>query len=131
MSRIKTRDYSMLQIIMGATKAGVHRDNRAAANKQGCKGQTKMYAARKPLKFDTKIEWTRPAEHGGVEVFDVYGCKLNPADGAGSWHIARIDIIDEDGEPVFFNALSLSDEECLAIENALQDEWEGLSAERH
>ena len=127
MSRIKTRDYAMVLLINGATKAGVHRDNRKHAAANACKGQTKMYAARKSLKYDLQIEWTRPAEHGGVEVFDVYGAKLQPH----GWHIARIDIIDEDGEPVFFNALSLSDEECLAIENALQDEWEGLNAERH
>jgi len=131
MSRPKTRDYAMVLLINGATKAGVHRDNRKHASATACRGENKMFAARKPLSFDLQIEWTRPAEHGGVEVFDVYGRKLNPADGAGSWHIARIDIIDEDGEPVFFNALSLSDEECLAIENALQDEWEGLGAERH
>ena len=127
MSRIKTRDYAMVLLINGATKAGVHRDNRKHSSANACKGQNKMYAARKPLKFDVKMEWTRNAEHGGVEVFDVYGVKLQPH----GWHIARIDIIDEDGEPVFFNAMSLSDEECLAIENALQDEWEGLSAERH
>jgi len=127
MSRPKTRDYAMVLLINGATKAGVHRDNRAHAHKYGCRGENKMFAARKPLKFDVKMEWTRPAEHGGVEVFEVYGIKRQPH----GWHIARVDIIDEDGEPVLFNAMSLSDEECLAIENALQDEWEGLGAEQH
>jgi hypothetical protein len=41
-----------------------------------------------------------------------------------------MDFIDEDGEPVAFNTMSLSEDERIAIENALQDEWEGLSATR-
>lgn len=127
MSRIKTRDYAMVLLINGATKAGVHRDNRKHAAANACKGQTKMYAARKNAKHDLQIEWTRNAEHGGVEVFDIYGAKL----AQGGWHIVRADFIDEDGEPVSFNIMSFSAEEMLAIENALQDDWEGLSAERH
>ena len=86
-----------------------------------------MFAARKNLPYDLQIEWTRPAEHGGVEVFDVYGARL----AQGGWSIVRMDIIDEDGNPVTFNTMSLSEEERIAIENALQDESEGLSAIRH
>ena len=86
-----------------------------------------MFAARKNLPFDLQIEWTRNAEHGGVEVFDVYGARLQP----NGWHIVRMDIIDEDGEPVTFNTMSLSEEERLAIENALQDESEGLGIVQH
>jgi len=125
--RIKTRDYSMLQIITGATKAGVHRDNAKHASLTACRGEKKMFAARKNLRHDLQIEWTRDAEHGGVEVFDVYGARLPQ----GGWHIVRMDIIDEDGMPITFNTMSLSEEERIAIENALEDESAGLSATRH
>jgi hypothetical protein len=123
---VKTRDYAMVLLINGATKAGVHRDNRKHAAANACRGQNKMFAARKNLQHDLQIEWTRDAEHGGVEVFDVYGARL----AQGGWHIVRMDFIDEDGEPVAFNTMSLSEDERIAIENALQDEWEGLSATR-
>lgn len=119
MSRIKTRDYAMVLLINGATKAGVHRDNRKHAAANACKGQTKMYAARKTLKHDIQIEWTREGQHGETEVFDIYGARL----AQGGWHIVRADIIDEDGEPVRFNEMSFSAEEMLAIENALEDEY--------
>jgi hypothetical protein len=125
--RVKTRDYSMLQLILGATKAGIHRDNSKHADANACRGDKKMFAARKNPRYDIKMEWTRNAEHGGVEVFDIYGVKLQPH----GWHVVRCDFIDEDGEPVSFNMSSFSDEEELAIQNALQDEWEGLSETRH
>jgi hypothetical protein len=125
--RIKTRDYSMLQIITGATKAGVHRDNPKHASATACRGEKKMFAARKNPRYDLQMEWTRDAEHGGVEVFDVYGARLPQ----GGWSIVRMDIIDEDGNPVTFNTMSLSEEERLAIENALQDENDGLGIVRH
>lgn len=125
--RIKTRDYSMLQIIMGATKAGVHRDNPKHASQTACRGEKKMFAARKNPRYDLQIEWTRNAEHGGVEVFDVYGAKLPQ----GDWEIVRMDIIDEDGNPCTFNTMSLTAEEILAIENALEDENEALGIVRH
>lgn len=86
-----------------------------------------MFAARKNPRYDLQIEWTRNAEHGGVEVFDVYGAKLPQ----GGWNIARMDIIDEDGNPVTFNTMSLTAEEMLAIENALEDESAGLGIVRH
>lgn len=119
MSRIKTRDYSMLQIILGATKAGVHRDNRKHAAANACRGKEKMIAARKTTHWDLQTEWTREGQHGETEVFDIYGVRL----AQGGWHIARADIIDEDGEPVTFNVMSFSEEELLAIENALEDEY--------
>lgn len=81
-----------------------------------------MYAARKTPKYDLQIEWTRDAEHGGVEVFDIYGAKLPQ----GGWHIARADIIDDDGESVTFNVMSFSDEEIRAIEMALDTEWSAV-----
>ena len=116
---IKTRDYSMVAIINGATKAGVHRDVRKQASLDACRGTNKMIAARKNPRYDIQTEWTRPAEHGGVEVFDVYATRQD-----GRWDIVRMDIIDEDGEPVAFNLLSLTAEEQLSIQNALHDEWE-------
>lgn len=116
---IKTRDYSMRQIILGATKAGVHRDNRKHAAATACRGTNKMIAARKTHAHDIQIEWTREGQHGETEVFDIYAAK-SPQ---GGWNITRADIIDEDGEPVTFNMLSFSPEEMIAIENAIEDEW--------
>jgi hypothetical protein len=122
MAHYKTRDYNMVALINGATKAGVHRDNRKHANANACRGNDKMFAARKPVKHDLQIEWTRPAEHGGVEVFDIYGTRL----AQGGWHIVRADIIDDDGEPVHFNVMSLSEDEMAQISSLLDDEWEML-----
>ena len=116
---IKTRDYSMLQIIMGATKAGVHRDNRAHTNKYAARGKEKMIPARKRLPHDLQTEWTREGQHGETEVFDIYGARQPQ----GGWYITHADIIDEDGETVSFNVMSFSTEELLAIKNALEDEW--------
>lgn len=119
MSRIKTRDYAMVLLINGATKAGVHRDNRKHAAANACRGKEKMIAARKAIRWDLQTEWTREGQHGETEVFDIYGARL----AQGGWHIAHADIIDDDGEPVSFNVMSFSAEELLAIENALEDEW--------
>lgn len=117
---IKTRDYSMLQIINGATKAGTHRDNRKHAAKYAARGKEKMIAARKaPQSWDLQTEWTREGQHGETEVFDIYGVRL----AHGGWHIVRADFIDDDGEPVSFNTMSFSEDERLAIENALEDEY--------
>jgi len=119
MSRIKTRDYAMVLLINGATKAGVHRDNRKHAAANACRGKEKMIAARKATRWDLQTEWTREGQYGETEVFDIYGVRL----AQGGWHIAHADIIDDDGEPVSFNVMSFSAEELLAIENALEDEW--------
>lgn len=78
-----------------------------------------MIAARKASRYDLQIEWTREGQYGQTEVFDIFGVQLPQ----GGWHIARADIIEDDGEPASFNVMSFSDEETLAIENALQDEW--------
>ena len=122
MAHYKTRDYSMFQIILGATKAGVHRDNRKHANMTACRGKEKMIPARKPLPHDLQIEWTREGQHGETEVFDIYAAKL----AQGGWHIVRADIIDEDGEPVHFNVMSLSEDEMNEISSLLDEEWEIL-----
>lgn len=42
-NKLKTRDYLMLRVIAGATKAGVQKDRRKEANKRTC---------RKPIKED-------------------------------------------------------------------------------
>ena len=118
MSRIKTRDYAMVLLINGATKAGVHRDNRKHVNATACRGKEKMIPARKRLPHDIQIEWTREGQHGETEVFDIYAARL----AQGGWHITHADIIDEDGEPVTFNIMSFSEDEIAAIETALTSE---------
>lgn len=124
MARHKTRDYAMLLIINGATKAGVHRDQRKHASLTACRGKEKMIPARKPLPHDVQIEWTRDGEHGEAEVFDIYGARL----AGGGWHITRADIVDENGYPVPFNTMSFSDDEMAAISLILDREWEELNS---
>lgn len=119
MSRIKTRDYAMVLLINGATKAGVHRDIKKHTNKYATRGENKMYAARKTLSYDITFEWTRDGEHGELEVFDIYA-KQTPA----GYEIVGANIVDSDGETVAFNLASFSDEEMIALRNAAQDEWE-------
>ncbi len=36
-NEVKTRDYFLVAIILGATKSGVHKDKRKAANKKACR----------------------------------------------------------------------------------------------
>lgn len=78
-----------------------------------------MYAVRKELPYDIVTEWTRPAEHGGVEVFDIYAQQAD-----SGFLITKVILIDEDGSEGVFNVSSFSDEEIRAIEEALQLEWD-------
>ena len=41
---VRTRDYALVALIKGATKAGVHIDRRKAASKKAC---------RRPVRLDT------------------------------------------------------------------------------
>ena len=119
--RVKTRDYSMLQIIMGATKAGIHRDNRKHASATACRGTNKPMIAQKK-KIVHSFDWTRPALHGD-ELFEV--CVDNDN------KIVEVYLIDEEGDSVLFNMLSFSPEEMIAIQNAAHDDWEARHGTKH
>lgn len=116
MSRhIKTRDYAMVLIINGATKAGIHRDNRKHLSKAACRGnQTKMYAQKKKQQQLFQLDWTRPAQHQGEELFEICYDK--------SGEIVEVYFIDEDGNAVDFNLSSFNEEELASIRETVNNE---------
>lgn len=105
---IKTRDYSMVLLINGATKAGVHRDNRKHASATACRGKNKAMNAQKK-KVARSYDWTRPALHGD-ELFEI--C----VDDDGN--VVEVFMIDEEGEAWAFNHTSFNSEEMAAIREA-------------
>ena len=109
---IKTRDYSMLQIIMGATKAGIHRDNRKHASAIACRGKKDTMMPATKVKIARTFDWTRPALHGD-ELFEI------GVDEDGS--VIAAALIDEDGNAVPFNLRSFNEEEIKQITEAAGD----------
>lgn len=107
---IKTRDYAMVLLINGATKAGVHRDNRKHANATACRGPNKTMIAQKK-KITRSFDWTRPALHGD-ELFEVCVDSNN--------NIVEVYLIDEEGDACIFNHASFNDEEIASIQQAAQ-----------
>lgn len=107
---IKTRDYNMVAIINGATKAGTHRDNRKHTNKYAARGKDKMFATKK--KAVRTIDWTRPALHGD-ELFEI--C----LDDSGN--IIEAYLIDEDDNALHFNLSSFNEEELASIMEAARN----------
>jgi hypothetical protein len=105
---IKTRDYAMVLLINGATKAGTHRDIRKHAAATACRGTKKTMMAQKK-KFSRSYDWTRPAEHGD-ELFEIR------VDDSGN--IVEVYIIDEEGDSWLFNHGSFNDEELASIREA-------------
>jgi hypothetical protein len=101
---IKTRDYAMVLLINGATKAGAHRDNRKHANAYACRGKEKMIAAKK--KAVRSFDWTRPALHGD-ELFEI--CLDEHS------NIIEAYLIDEDDNAIHFNLSSFNEDEMAQI----------------
>lgn len=106
--RVKTRDYSMLQIILGATKAGIHRDNRKHASATACRGSNKPMIAQKK-KISRSFDWTRPALHGD-ELFEICVDDNN--------NVVEVYLIDEEGDACIFNHASFNSEEMASIREA-------------
>ena len=103
---IKTRDYSMLQIIMGATKAGIHRDNRKHASAIACRGKKDTMIPATKVKIARTFDWTRPALHGD-ELFEI------GVDESGN--IIAAALIDEEGNAIPFNLRSFNEDEMQSI----------------
>lgn len=106
--RIKTRDYNLLLIIGGATKAGIHRDARKHASQTACRGNNKTMIAQKK-KVSRSFDWTRPALHGD-ELFEICLDDKN--------EIVEVFFIDEEGNANPFNLLSFNEEEIKQIREA-------------
>jgi len=106
--QVKTRDYNLLLIIGGATKAGIHTDAPKQASRTACRGnKLKMTPAKKILRT---FDWTRPALHGD-ELFEI------GVDGDGN--IVAAAFIDEEGNALPFNLLSFNEEEMSNIREAM------------
>ena len=103
--RVKTRDYFMLSIITGATKAGIHRDNRKHASATACRGTNKPMIAQKK-KISRSFDWTRPALHGD-ELFEICVDEHN--------NIVEVFLVDEEGDAWTFNHSSFNEEEMASI----------------
>ena len=105
--QIKTRDYNLLLIIGGATKAGIHRDARKHASATACRGQNKMLAQKK--KSFRAFDWTRPALHGD-ELCEIHVDETED--------IVAAYLIDEDGREIPFNLTSFNEDEIASIREA-------------
>lgn len=112
MAHYKTRDYNMVAIINGATKAGVFRDNRKHTNKYAARGKKKMPAAvlAHAPHTDVTVDWERDND-----LFRIYA---NVTKGTGfiSPDIVEIHLLDD--------AL-----QCEAVINTSMftpDEWESI-----
>jgi hypothetical protein len=103
--RIVTRDYYMVMLINGVTKAGAQRDVRKHASRVACRGKDKMTPAQK-IKVARTFDWTRPALHGD-ELFEI-GVNDNG-------DIVAAAIIDEEGNAIPFNLISFNEAEMSEI----------------
>lgn len=111
---IKTRDYNMVAIINGATKAGIHRDNRKHTVKYAARGKNKMSVAhsRRPTVSDVQFEYERDT--------DLYRVYADVSDNeVDILHIALLDDdLNEGGRvnPSSFNEDEWAEMERLALE---------------
>lgn len=104
--RIVTRDYYMVMLINGVTKAGVQRDYRKHASRTACRGEKQTMMPANKVKIARTFDWTRPALHGD-ELFEI---------GVGdNGDIVAAAIIDEEGNAIPFNLISFNDEEMNEI----------------
>jgi len=117
----KTRDYNMVAIINGATKAGVFRDNRKHTNKYAARGKKKMPAAvlAHAPKSDVVTDWERDND-----LFRVYA-NVDSVDGTPTdVEIVEIHLLDDALQPAaVINTSMFTREEWIAIEDAAAEEW--------
>lgn len=106
MAHIKTRDYALVAIINGATKAGAHRDARKHASNTACRGKNKAMMPAQKIKIARTFDWTRPALHGD-ELFEI------GVDDSGA--VIAAALIDEEGNAIPFNLKSFNEEELASI----------------
>lgn len=120
MAHYKTRDYNMVAIINGATKAGVFRDNRKHNNKTACRRKNKMPAAvlAHAPKTNVVVDWERDT--------DLYRIYANIEDEEG-WldvNIVEIHLLDDALQcSAVINTSMFTSEEWESIEDAAMEEW--------
>lgn len=124
MAYYKTRDYNMVALINGATKAGVFRDNRKHNNKTACRRKNKMPAAVLPHvsdNYNVVVDWERD-----TDLFRVYADVHDHIDDAGhEVDIEVIHLLDDALQPAaVINTSMFTAEEWQSIKDAAVEEYE-------
>ena len=126
MAHYKTRDYNMVAIIKGVTKAGVFRDNRKHTNKYAARGKTMPAAvlAHAPTS-DVTVDWERD-----TDLFRVYADVHTLDDGSKDVIILDIHLLDETLQPeAVINTSMFNVDEWQNINDAVLEEWSRIGAE--
>lgn len=126
---IKSRDYLTVALIMGATKAGVHRDSRKHNNKTACRRKNKMPAAVLPHvsdNYNVVFDWERD-----TDLFRVYADVHDHIDDNGhEVDIEVIHLLDDALQPAaVINISMFNEQEWQSIKDAAIEEYERQFAE--
>ena len=124
MAHYKTRDYNMVAIIQGVTKAGVFRDIRKHNNKTACRRKKTMPAAVLPHvsdNYNVVFDWERD-----TDLFRVYADVHDHIDSLDhEVDIETIHLLDDMLQPqAVVNQVMFNEEEWISIRNAAIAEYE-------
>lgn len=129
MAHYKTRDYNMVAIIKGVTKAGVFRDNRKHTNKYAARGK-QMPAAVLPHKphsdFDFDMEWDTDL----LRVFVNFRWTESNSErfNMGEPEIVQIHMLDDMlQEAGVVNMSMFNDEDIQLIKDKSLEEWQRMN----
>lgn len=124
MAHYKTRDYNMVAIINGVTKAGAFRDNRKHTNKYAARRKNKMPAAVIPHVSDNHnvvFDWERD-----TDLFRVYA-DVNDYidDNRHDVTIVQIHLLDDALQPAaVINTSMFTADEWQSIKDGAIEEYE-------
>ena len=124
MAHYKTRDYNMVALINGATKAGVFRNNRKHTNKYAARGKKKMPAAVLPHvsdNYNVVFDWERD-----TDLFRVYADVHDHIDDLDhEVAIETIHLLDDALQPqAVVNQIMFNEGEWLSIRELALAEYE-------
>lgn len=125
MAHYKTRDYNMVALINGATKAGVFRDSRKHNNKTACRRNKKMPAAvlAHAPNTDVVVDWERDND-----LFRIYADVDVLNDGSLDIVIVDIHLLDDALQvQAVINTSMFTLAEWEAINDAVREEWERMN----
>lgn len=118
---IKSRDYLIVALIAGATKAGIHVDSRKQNNKTACRRKNKMPAAvlAHAPKTNTVVDWERD-----TDLFRVFA-NVKDIDGVPTdVQIVEIHLLDDALQTAaVINTSMFTRDEWVSIEDAAAEEW--------
>lgn len=121
---LKSRDYLTVALIMGATKAGVHRDNRKHTNKNACRGKTMPAAvlAHAP-KTDVVVDWERDND-----LFRIYA-NVHTKNAVDTADIREIHLLDDALQcEAVINTSMFTEQEWNTIVETVMEEWDRMNA---